>query len=93
MHAEMNKPAEPSRSIHEMSHEQSSELALPYRVTVFCSWYGDQHASRLRKANMYLILAFLGHARVALGSFATEPTGPICHLMSASTSESDRRQL
>ena len=37
-----------------MSHGQSSELALPYRIAVLCSWYSDQHASSLRKTNTYL---------------------------------------
>ena len=44
----------PSPSIHGMSHGQSSELALPYRIAVLCSWYSDQHASGLRKTNRYL---------------------------------------
>lgn len=34
-----------------MSREQSSELAFPYRITVLCSWYSDQHASSLRKTD------------------------------------------
>lgn len=42
------------RSIYGLSHEQFSELAIPYRIAVLCSWYSDQHASSLRKTNMYL---------------------------------------